>query len=225
MHPTQFLEYFEKMWVSEESSTNKWHYYNCEANVFTTNNICESLNASIKRDYTNRERKPLHQFMKVLKDIFIDIFNEKNKNKFETSINISNKMKADATVVAEKKLFVAKNDFYFIAKDLKTKIKTKDIEKLINLNFTSLEDFQQVIYRIVTLKWDQNTKKATCFCHEGFTYGKCIHKCALEILNGSLNKLVQLKANKKRGVKRKNPKALIMEVQQISAKRVKRSIR
>jgi len=47
--------------------------------MFFTNNICELLNASLKRDYTGRERKPLHQFLKILKGVFIDIAKERKK--------------------------------------------------------------------------------------------------------------------------------------------------
>jgi len=44
----EFLEYFEKEWVSSNSPTTKSRFFDCEPNIFMTNNICESLNASIK---------------------------------------------------------------------------------------------------------------------------------------------------------------------------------
>jgi len=59
-HYNSFLEYFEKQWVSQSSKTNKWTFYQSDSNVLMTNNICESLNATIKRDFTNRERLSLH---------------------------------------------------------------------------------------------------------------------------------------------------------------------
>ena len=54
-HYNSFLEYFEKQWVSQSSKTNKWAFYLSDSNALMTNNICESLNATIKRDFTNRE--------------------------------------------------------------------------------------------------------------------------------------------------------------------------
>ena len=70
-----YHDYFEKTYI--DSINNKWHYYDVEPNVFLTNNICESLNASIKKDWTNRERKPLHIFFRILKEGIIEIAKEK----------------------------------------------------------------------------------------------------------------------------------------------------
>ena len=75
---SSFIEYFSQQWVCEESKTNKWMYYHCETNVLLTNNICESLNATIKRDWTNRERQPLNIFLQTLKDVLNDEKLKKN---------------------------------------------------------------------------------------------------------------------------------------------------
>ena len=70
-----YFEYFEKTYV--DLINNKWYYYDVEANVFLTNNICESLNPVIKRDRINIERKPLHLFFRILKEGIIDIAKDK----------------------------------------------------------------------------------------------------------------------------------------------------
>ena len=74
-HYKNFTNYFEKTYIN--SLTNKWHYYDVEQNVMLTNNVCESLNAMIKRDWTNRERRPLHIFFDILKSGLMDLAKEK----------------------------------------------------------------------------------------------------------------------------------------------------
>jgi len=57
-----YIEYFQKTYIDSEFS--KWHFFDVPPNTLLTNNISESLNAMIKSDWTNRERKPLHIFFK-----------------------------------------------------------------------------------------------------------------------------------------------------------------
>jgi len=59
----------------------------------------------------NRERKPLHQFLKSLKVIFLDIAKENKQIKTESLITTN--MKIFASQLEAKKLFIFRRDFYF----------------------------------------------------------------------------------------------------------------
>ena len=202
----EFINHFETNWVSSQSKTTSWRYFDSKPGGFLTNNICESLNSSLKRDYMNRERKPLHQFLKSLKVIFLDIAKENKQIKTESLITTN--MKIFASQLEAKKLFIFRRDFYFIHRDCHSKLSLKMIDAFLDRKFTKLEDMKDSLKKIVMLRFKKQKKKVTCFCKEGFTYDKCLHKLALEIYLGIEPRIVLLLPNKKRGRKRRATKAL-----------------
>jgi len=165
----EYLNYFEKTYISSES--NKWHYFDVLPNVFLTNNICESLNATIKRDWTNRERKPFHIFLNILKEALIDLAKEGKIYKFK--VEIKSEMKFLATQLEAKKLFVKKKDYYFLDKEEKKRIEINQINQYFDLKYTDVDSFQADQLSMVILRLYPSTKKATCFCKFGFTKGMC----------------------------------------------------
>ena len=73
------------------------------------------MNATIKRDWTNRERKPLHLFFEILIEGLKDL--SKSRNQFKNEIEISTELKIKATKLFEKDLFIQKGNFYFLKKN------------------------------------------------------------------------------------------------------------
>ena len=207
----EYLNYFEKTYISSES--NKWHYFDVLPNVFLTNNICESLNVTIKRDWTNRERKPFHIFLNILKEALIDLAKEGKIYKFK--VEIKSEMKFLVTQLEAKKLFVKKKDYYFLDKEEKKRIEINQINQYFDLKYTDVDSFQADQLSMVILRLDPSTKKATCFYKFGFTNGMCHHKLALEMNIGSLAKTVVLLPNKVRGRKRKAESAFHKQEEQI----------
>jgi len=153
---SEFLEYFEKEWVCSDSKTTKWRYFGCEPNVLMTNNICESLNASIKRDYTNREKKPLHQFIKTLKQIFIDLSLE-NKT-IMTSLDISPKLKFAATQLEEKKVFLFRKFYYFLDRSYENKPSLDDVDNFLECKFDNLIEFLKEFEKISNFEVERRNK-------------------------------------------------------------------
>ena len=85
-----------------------------------------------------------------------------------------------------------------------------------------MDEFRSNYNKIIILKWE--TESSTCYCNRGFKYGVCSHRLALEIVHGKMKKVVMLAPLKKRGRKRKSPKALQYEEeqQQPKVKRIKK---
>lgn len=206
----EFLDYFDTYWVSQQSKTTKWRFFDMEPGIFLTNNICESLNSSLKRDYMNRERKPLHQFLKTLKDIFIDISNENKKLK--ESPLITTNMKITAAQIEAKKLFIFRKGYYFTHKDCHSKLSLSVIDAFLDGRYTNIADMRANLKIIVVLAFNNVKKEVTCFCKEGYTYNHCLHKMALEIYLGVRERIVLLQPNKRRGRKRRATKALEKEL-------------
>jgi len=71
------------------------------------------------------------------------------------------------------------------------------------------------------LAWNNTSKSAICYCTRGFKFGVCVHKLALEIVHGTMKKVVELVPQKKRR-KRKSPKALDKDEPQQQTKKDKR---
>ena len=206
---SSFIEYFKKQWLSEDSKTFRWHYFNCEPNVFMTNNICESLNSSIKRDWTNCEKQPLHLFLKTLRDVFFDV--ALAKVELKTTVEYPGDLKQRAAILSQKALFIFRNGRYYIEEKGTKKLTFAAIDKFMGATYTTLKEFKEGIEQICTLTWDQRKKIANCFCRSGFTYGVCFHKLALEMFLGSLSRPISLVKTQRRGRKKKASKALIKD--------------
>ena len=171
----KYLEYFESTYI--HSVCNKWHYFDVVPNTFLTNNISESLNAMIKRDWTNRERKPLHLFFATLVEGIKDL--SKAKKLFQNEVNITTEMKIKATKLAEKDLFVKKGNYYFLKKIGDDKIDISIVERFLQLNYQDVNDLKNDYNRMHILAWNNSTKSAICYCTRGFKFGVCAHKLAL----------------------------------------------
>jgi len=206
-HYQSYLDYFEKTYMTDIAG--KWHYYNVRPNVFLTNNVCESLNSVIKRDWTNRERKSLHIFFNILKESLIDI--AKEKRVFKTTPEINIQIKCRATDLEAKNLFINKNNYYFLKKNETEKVDMEMINRFLECDYHDIDDFKNDLLNCVILKWDPISKNASCYCKIGFTTGLCHHKLAVEMSHGVIAKTILLEPNKKRGVKRKARSALVIE--------------
>jgi len=200
-----YCEYFENTYIN--SIFNKWHYYDVKPNIFLTNNACESLNALIKRDWTNRERKPLHIFFNILKEGILEL--AKENKPWKVQVEITTELKLKATELAEKNIFVKKDNYYFLDKAEKEKAEKTKIERFANITYSNIDDFKSDFEDLIILSWDQSKKLAICYCSQGFKFGICHHKYALEIYQGTRARLVKLAPTKKRGRKRKTATALV----------------
>ena len=117
-------------------------------------------------------------------------------------------MKLKASVIASKKISVSRRGPYYIDTKLQERLEFDLIDRYLDLDYDSLQDFDADLKRLCMLKWDRAKKKAKCYCLEGFLYGICQHKVALEMFLGSVSRPIILQANKKRGRKRKAEGAL-----------------
>jgi len=198
-----YCDYFAATYIN--SRMNKWHFFDIEANVFLTNNICESLNATLKRDWTNRERKPLHIFFTILKDCLIDL--AKENKVFKLKVEPKTDHKILASDLEKKNLFVKRNNYYFLDREEKVRPSHTMLTNYLTANYDNIEEFKSNHQSLIVLSWNSILKKATCFCRKGFLQGLCHHKIALEMTEGVIPKLLRLMPNKKRGRKRKEPLA------------------
>ena len=80
-------------------------------------------------------------FLKTLKLIFLDLAGEKKLIK--SSSDIPSKLKVEAAKLEEKKLFLFRKSYYFLAKDCESKASFEDIDMFMNCEFESLEEFQK----------------------------------------------------------------------------------
>ena len=212
-----YCKYFEDTYIN--SNCNLWHFFDVDANVFLTNNCCESLNSMIKRDWTNRERRPLHIFFKTLKD---GIYQLANQNKpFIPEVEVTTNLQIEAAKLESKGLFVKFKDYYFIQKKHdEGKISMDQAKRFVNIKYSNLTDFKKDCLTMNVLKVNNTEKTVTCFCSSGFKSGVCVHKLALEINLKFRQKLVLLVPKRRRGRKRKA--ATAMNYQQDEPKRFKK---
>jgi len=221
-HYNNYLEYFEAIYMDEP--LNKWHYFDVLPNTFLTNNISESLNAMIKRDWTNRERKPLHLFFNTLKEGIIQL--SKERKSFKKDVIFPTEVKIKGSQLEEKKIFLKFKDYYFLNKNEEGKVEVEKAKKFLDLTYNNLDDFKSDVTSLVVLNWNNTSKESICYCTRGFKYGVCHHKVALEIHLKIQNKIVLIIPAKKRGRKRKSPSSLQKEEEEIIqeiGKRVKKS--
>ena len=217
-----YTEYFESTYI--QSIFNKWHFFNVPPNTFLTNNICESLNSLIKRDWTNRERKPLHIFFNILKEGLMDLSKEKKFFKYEA--DIPTEMKLKATQLLDKNLFTKCEGYYFLNKDETEKVSLTTAKNFLTINYNNVDDFKTDFIKLIVVSFDRNLNSAICYCSRGFKYGICHHRLALEMLHGVRNRVIVLVPAKKRGRKKKATPALDRD-EEINpvGKKVKKTIR
>jgi len=222
-----YIEYFQKTYIDSEFS--KWHFFDVPPNTLLTNNISESLNAMIKRDWTNRERKPLHIFFNVLKEGLIEL--SKEIKPWKQEVEVRTDIKLQAMKLEGKKLFVkgSHQGFYFLDKEEKTKVDSSKIERFLQNKYLTLDEFKSDFESMIVLKWDQQSKTAVCFCNYGYKYGICSHKYALELHLGIATRLLMLVPAKKRGRKKKSAPALEPQGEEVGlgpvTKKVKKYVR
>jgi len=200
-----YTTYFDKTYI--KGAFTKWYFFDVVPNIFLTNNKCESLNTTIKRDWFNRDRKPLHLFFDCLKQELIDLTIKKNLKEFK----IHTETKIRATQLEAKNIFVNKGDFNFIDKKETAKPEIAKINRFLSLIYKDVDQFKSDLFSLVILKHNSLTQSATCFCNSGLKYGICHHKLALEILKGVSKRVVMIVPKKKKGRKRKSPQAYIKE--------------
>ena len=189
------------------SPLSKWHFFNTEPNTFLTNNCSESLNAMIKRDWTNRERKPFHIFLRTLKDCIFQLSLEKKT--FQSEIEANTNLQTAGANLQSKNLFVNFKEYYFLKKKQEEgQVSMSQARRFVNLTYTNLKDFKSDCLNLIVLKFNNSPKSVTCFYNSGFKYGVCVHKVALEIHLKLRQKIVLLVPKKKRGRKRKAAPAL-----------------
>ena len=130
------------------------------------------------------------------------------KKTIKTKVEYTTELKILGGSIAQKNLFIYRKGYYFLQSKLQNKLDFKTIDRFLNADYQSLAEYDEDLKSIIVLKWDLKTKNSTCFCMNGFIYGICQHKAALEIFMKALTKPVILIANNKRGRKRKATSAL-----------------
>lgn len=66
----------------------------------------------IKRDWTNRARKPLHLFFKTLKEGLIEL--SKEVKPWISQVEVKTEQKLKGTELEEKKIIIRKKNYYLV---------------------------------------------------------------------------------------------------------------
>jgi len=135
----------------------------------------------------------------------------KENKPWQDHVELTTSIKLRATELAEKTIFLKKQNYYFLEKTEKEKVDKAIVDRFINISYANLDDFKSDLHHLIILFWDNRAKLSICYCSQGFKYGMCHHKYALEITLGTCAKLVRLAPAKKRGRKRKTASALILQ--------------
>jgi hypothetical protein len=202
-HYSKFISYFEELFLDHPYDI--WQYFNIRPNIFTTNNILESLNNYIKEHLTERKRHTVLDLLNRFKEYCILLKNENLS--LTTNLMRKKAIIKKAMLLAEKKLFVKRDNRYYVDR----KGETNEIDEFITLyrdhkKFKSTSKFEDVYnkFYIQTINGDE----IWCNCYQGFIYGYCIHEQALTILVKKESNLLLLMPRAKRGRKKKVTNAL-----------------
>ena len=115
--------------------------------------------------------------------------NEKLENRtFKTEVHYSTALKLKASVIASKKIFVSRRGSYYIDSKLQERLEFDIIDRYLDLEYDSLQDFDADLKRLCMLKWDHAKKKANAIVWKGFSTGsvriKWLLKCFWDRYHG-----------------------------------------
>ncbi|KAB0790703.1 hypothetical protein PPYR_14849, partial [Photinus pyralis] len=222
-----FINYFKKTWLG----INRFWYEGACARFPSTNNGLESINATIKKEHTLRERLPVGQFMEALRTSLVEKWsyerNPENPNykPFFSTIKLTTKLWTDAYqwVKLKPKMFEEKSNektiYYTKSTNATEVLNQEEMQTWKNtyLKWECFDDFRKSQTVLKLACYSENEELVSqCTCSRFLKEYICEHSLGLLVILGKAKvpieaKSVPLGQKRKRGRPTTAKKALIIQ--------------
>lgn len=216
----EFMKYLNEEWVVKNPN---W-FGGANLSMPNTNNCLESFNNNMKNHQTLRKRMTIVEFKSFILDIVSQRSLEyKHGHKiYVCEASITDHMWIQAYNLSKMKQIKIKkienSTKYYISAGDKKEITENDIDSARNLNWNSLEEFEQNVFSIweVVLFDNSDWQKGTCTCPVFQKKFMCKHLLSVAIRTKktkapTVAKTTALEPKRKRGRPKKSKKALMRE--------------